>query len=143
MRRRTADTCASDGPGTPPRKRRAAAGIYSSKRAHIRYHADGRIASAPFFTPAACRAVIELCNAHAVTHGGWSTELAVQYPQTTTDLEVDRMPSLRAWLTDNGFVEAVRSHYRGAHAAPLFALDDLFVIKHCYASTVAKLGNRN
>ena len=84
----------------------------------------------PFLAPEACREFVALCEAHAVELGGWSKELAVRYPQTTTDLEVDRVPALRHWLIEADVMPRVRAHFAAAHGAELHALDDLFVIKY-------------
>lgn len=88
------------------------------------------IVAAPFFSRSGCESIIALCEAHALAANGWSKELAVRYPQTTTDLEVDRVPALRRWMIAAGVIPAVRAHYRKSHNACLFALDDLFVIKY-------------
>jgi hypothetical protein len=88
------------------------------------------ICALPFLAPEACREFVALCEAHAVELGGWSKELAVRYPQTTTDLEVDRVPALRHWLIEADVMPRVRAHFAAAHGAELHALDDLFVIKY-------------
>ena len=88
------------------------------------------LAAAPFLSRSGCESIVALCEAHAASAEGWSKELAVRYPQTTTDLEVDRVPALRRWMTAAGLMPAARDHYRAAHGAPLYALDDLFVIKY-------------
>ena len=88
------------------------------------------ICALPFLAPEACREFVALCEAHAAELGGWSKELAVRYPQTTTDLEVDRAPALRRWLLRAGVMNRVRAHFAAAHGAQLHALDDLFVIKY-------------
>ena len=88
------------------------------------------ICALPFLAPEACREFVALCEAHAVELGGWSKELAVRYPQTTTDLEVDRVPALRHWLIEAEVMPRVRAHFAAAHGAELHALDDLFVIKY-------------
>lgn len=43
-----------------------------------------------------CQRVIDDSEAHAATHGGWTTARHVAYP--TTDLPVADVPSLNAWL---------------------------------------------
>lgn len=88
------------------------------------------ICAVPFLAPEACREFVALCEAHAAERGGWSKELAVRYPQTTTDLEVDRAPALRRWLLGAGVMIRVGAHFAAAHGAQLHALDDLFVIKY-------------
>jgi hypothetical protein len=87
------------------------------------------ICATPFFAAAACREVVALCEAHAAD-SGWSKELAVRYPQTTTDLEVDRVPALRRWLCAANLTQHVGAHFAAAHGRELHALDDLFVIKY-------------
>eukprot|EP01047_Picozoa_sp_COSAG01_P083352 COSAG01_NODE_17403_length_1154_cov_1.830332_2_plen_103_part_00 len=56
-----------------------------------------------------------------------------------TDLEVDRVPSVRAWLVRAGFMHRVEEHYHRAHRARIYALDDLFVVKYD-ASGSSQLG---
>ena len=98
---------------------------------HIRYIGDaGEVTKASFLTPAACHAIVTICEAHAAAHGGWSVESAEKYAQTTVDLEVDRVPQLRAWLLEHNFIDQVDAHYQQANAAKLCALDDLFVVKY-------------
>ena len=68
-----------------PRRRR----VFSDS-SHVRFLAGGRIARAPFLTPAGCDTIVALSEAQAAEEGGWRGEEG--YAQATVDLEVDRAP---------------------------------------------------
>ena len=118
------------GPGSAGACKRRRGAVADDRCARRRLELGGKICAVPFLAPEACREFVALCEEHAAALGGWSKELAVRYPQTTTDLEVDRVPALRGWLRAADVMPRVRAHFAAAHGAQLHALDDLFVIKY-------------
>jgi hypothetical protein len=93
---------------------------------HVRHLAEG-VTTASFLSKAACKEAIDLAEKHA-SATGWHRD--PQYVQSTTDLEVDRMPGFRKWLFDIEFMNALQRYYAMVHGQSIFALDDLFVVKY-------------
>ena len=124
-----------------PKRRR----VFSDS-SHVRFLAGGRIARAPFLTPAGCDTIVALSEAQAAEDGGWRGEDG--YVQATVDLEVDRAPLLRAWLRRVDLIARVGQFLRRAgHAPPgggraIHALDDLFVVRYDAEAAARGSGQR-
>jgi hypothetical protein len=85
--------------------------------------------TASFLSHGACKQAIELAEKHAFRAGGWRGDDEA-YVQSTTDLEVDHMPEFRAWLHKIDFMKALQNYYLMVYGKPIYALDDLFVVKY-------------
>lgn len=111
---------------------------------HVRYLQGTRIAKrAQFLTPDEAARIVAIAE-RAGAASSWG--VADDYAQATVDLEVDRVPELRAYLLGGradvavcrvggvDLVARLQAHYRAAHGAAIAAFDDLFVVKYDVAS---------
>lgn len=103
---------------------------------HLFYVGD-EIARTSFLSCEACDEVVRLAEEHALLHGGWTQDDPQEYSQTTTDLEVDRIPSLRAFLLRAKFVPALQSFCMQVFNQSLMAMDDVFIVRYTLESQTA------
>eukprot|EP00854_Cymbomonas_tetramitiformis_P006937 gene6937-8275_t len=95
------------------------------------------MATAQFLSVEACAKIKQVAEEEASAAGGWTADDPRTYSQSTTDIEIDKLPRLRQWLLDQGFMERIQRLYMQAFAKTITALDDAFIVKYVSGQQVS------